>query len=447
MPNLVPYSNFHELNLDWMLEKMKELSDKVDAFIGSAVPSNDPPVMDGTASAGSSVNYARGDHVHPTDTSRASANDLTALDTTVYNNYVELNGSINTVDAKIAFSSAAPAMDGVANPGSSAYQARADHVHPTDTSRASKSEFDTLKATVDAWGGAANPYGSLPNMDGVASAGSIDAYSRGDHVHPSDTSKLDKAGGTITGDLDIEGQLLVESETQFTETAAVGWLRVCAVPDVAGTKVTLTVCKNGEDIPSETHSVDFTINRTAGKKFSNEQSVSDSVTYITAVRYSDAGYLDIRMDQAYASVLGVSISKYAPDADSLSAIEAIPIEYVDDAPAGETILATYNFMPNTTDEQAVTALGKTWTFLRNGPVCSILGASAIGQTLAVGSRNITTLPAGWRPKWAIQVPITDNPTIDNYISIQTNGAVKLIVNTAMDNGDACAVSGTWINYQ
>lgn len=443
----LPWSNFHELNLDWVLEKMKELSDKVDAFIGSAVPSNDPPVMDGTASAGSSVNYARGDHVHPTDTTRASQSYAQSIEDKVDDldhnceiNFREINDILN-------FSTASPLVDGVANPGTSQYPARADHVHPTDTSRASKSEFDTLKATVDAWGGAASPYGSLPNMDGAASAGSIDAYSRGDHVHPSDTSKLDVAGGTITGDLDIEGQLLVESETQFTETAAVGWLRVCAVPDVAGTKVSLTVCKNGEDIPSETHSVDFTINRTGGKKFSNEQSVSDSVTYITAVRYSDAGYLDIRMDQAYASVVGVSISKYAPDADSLSAIEAVPIEYVDDAPAGETILATYNFLPNTTDEQAVSALGKTWTFLRNGPVCAILGAAAIGQALAVGSRNITTLPAGWRPKWGIQVPITDNPTIDNYVSIQTNGAVKLIVNTAMSNGDACAVSGTWVNYQ
>ena len=34
------------------------------------------PEMDGTASAGSSTNWSRGDHVHPTDTSRASATDL-----------------------------------------------------------------------------------------------------------------------------------------------------------------------------------------------------------------------------------------------------------------------------------------------------------------------------------------------------------------------------------
>ena len=48
--------------------------------IGSAVPSSADPLMDGTASAGISDLYSRGDHVHPTDTSRASAQDLQTVD-------------------------------------------------------------------------------------------------------------------------------------------------------------------------------------------------------------------------------------------------------------------------------------------------------------------------------------------------------------------------------
>ena len=40
----------------------------VDVTVAS--PSSSDPVVDGTASAGSSTNYARADHVHPTDTSR-----------------------------------------------------------------------------------------------------------------------------------------------------------------------------------------------------------------------------------------------------------------------------------------------------------------------------------------------------------------------------------------
>ena len=45
------------------------------------VPSTATPAMDGTASAGESDEFARGDHVHPTDTSRQAA--LSVVDTTV----------------------------------------------------------------------------------------------------------------------------------------------------------------------------------------------------------------------------------------------------------------------------------------------------------------------------------------------------------------------------
>lgn len=39
-------------------------------------PASSAPAMDGTAAVGSSTDYARADHVHPTDTSRAAASDL-----------------------------------------------------------------------------------------------------------------------------------------------------------------------------------------------------------------------------------------------------------------------------------------------------------------------------------------------------------------------------------
>ena len=56
---------------------------------GGALTSPSPtvttPLMDGIADAGLEFTYARGDHVHPTDTSRASATDLSNLQTTVGN--------------------------------------------------------------------------------------------------------------------------------------------------------------------------------------------------------------------------------------------------------------------------------------------------------------------------------------------------------------------------
>ena len=58
-------------------------------------PASTPPKMDGTAAVGTSAKYAREDHVHPTDTSRAAANhthssnDITAL------NASKLTGTID----------------------------------------------------------------------------------------------------------------------------------------------------------------------------------------------------------------------------------------------------------------------------------------------------------------------------------------------------------------
>ena len=47
---------------------------------------------------------------------------------------------------------------------------------------------------------------STPLMDGTASVGTSSAYSRGDHVHPSDTSRVNKAGDTMTGNLHMGGK-------------------------------------------------------------------------------------------------------------------------------------------------------------------------------------------------------------------------------------------------
>jgi hypothetical protein len=98
------------------------------------------PAMNGTAAAGSSSSYARADHVHPTDTSRQAAING-APSTWPSFAVVATSGSYSDLSNKPAIpavpapSSANPAMDGVAAPGSSSSYARADHVHPTDTSR------------------------------------------------------------------------------------------------------------------------------------------------------------------------------------------------------------------------------------------------------------------------------------------------------------------------
>ena len=72
-----PWTNTHELNLDWLVRTVKwiekKMSNVVTSINGSTgdviipIPSafNETPAALGTASPGSSENYARGDHVHP----------------------------------------------------------------------------------------------------------------------------------------------------------------------------------------------------------------------------------------------------------------------------------------------------------------------------------------------------------------------------------------------
>jgi hypothetical protein len=49
------------------------------------------------------------------------------------------------------------------------------------------------------------PSNSNPLMDGAAAPGVSQLYSRGDHVHPSDTSRIARAGDTMSGFLNLSG--------------------------------------------------------------------------------------------------------------------------------------------------------------------------------------------------------------------------------------------------
>lgn len=66
--------------------------------LGSVSPSMSNPLMDGEASAGSSDLYARGDHVHPTDTSRASASALNNLSDTIISEYLKKTDAVGYND-------------------------------------------------------------------------------------------------------------------------------------------------------------------------------------------------------------------------------------------------------------------------------------------------------------------------------------------------------------
>lgn len=150
--------------------------------------STTPPLMDGTASAGSSTSYAAGDHVHPSDTTKvdkvegkglstndyttAEKNKLSGIDTGAEVNVIEsvkVNGTALTVTGKAV-----------------------DVTVPTKTSDLTNDSGYITEADVPEGASAST---ATPLMDGTAAVGTSTAFARGDHRHPSDTTKVDKVEG------------------------------------------------------------------------------------------------------------------------------------------------------------------------------------------------------------------------------------------------------------
>lgn len=165
-----------------------------DYALPSAIPSasSDTPIVDGTATPGSSSAYSRGDHVHPTDTSRQAK--ITANGILKGDGAGGITAATSGTDYALpsaipSASSSTPAMDGVGSAGSATAYARADHVHPTDTSRAAAADIGAASgiASLDANGRltAAQAIARIVTVTGAATLG---ASHVGAHVFVSSAS-------------------------------------------------------------------------------------------------------------------------------------------------------------------------------------------------------------------------------------------------------------------
>lgn len=173
--------------------------------IGQAASTN--PVMDGTVAVGTSLKYARADHVHASDTAKASLNGAT------FTGAVTVATPTASVQSVIFPSGAAdpstPTSGSVWNKSNSLYFyngtstrtfAFLDSPTFTGTPAAPTANADTnttqLATTAYVVGQASS---SNPVMDGSVAVGTSLKYARADHVHPSDTTKASLAGATYTG--------------------------------------------------------------------------------------------------------------------------------------------------------------------------------------------------------------------------------------------------------
>ena len=175
---------------------------QLDAVSG-AIPaaSADNPLMDGTANPGTATTWAKGDHVHPHDTTKLNkAGDTMSGDLAMGLNKITGLGNgtadgdaVNFKQLSAKLNKDGDTMSGNLAMGSNKITGLANGTATGDA--VNKGQLDAVEAAIPAAGSVA------PSMDGVGAAGVSAAYARADHVHPHDTTKLDKAGDTMGGDL------------------------------------------------------------------------------------------------------------------------------------------------------------------------------------------------------------------------------------------------------
>ena len=194
---------------------------------GSFAPSNATPLMDGTASAGTSAFGSRDDHRHPSDTSKAPASAATASGTSftptggvgatdVQAAIAELDAEKITLASLTATNTAFTPTGGVAATNVQAAIAELDSEKATlaspvftgdpraptpassdnDTSIATTAYVKTVIAQQPV---GMQPSNSSPVMNGVVAPGTGVEGSRHDHVHPVDTSRAPSSAATAAG--------------------------------------------------------------------------------------------------------------------------------------------------------------------------------------------------------------------------------------------------------
>lgn len=129
---------------------------------------------------------------------------------------------------------------------------------------------------------------TTPKMDGTAEIGSELAFARGDHRHPSDTSKVDKVDGKGLSTNDLTDTMKANYDTAYTHSQA------AHAPSDAEKNVIIGVQKNGTDLIV---SADRKVNIEVPTKTSD---ITNDSGYITASDVPDA----YTLPTASASVLG-----------------------------------------------------------------------------------------------------------------------------------------------
>ncbi len=142
---------------------------------------------------------------------------------------------------------------------------------------------------------------TTPKMDGTATTGTELAFARGDHVHPSDTSKVDKETGKGLSTNDLTNALKGNYDAAYTHSVAPH------APSNAEKNVIVGIQKNGTDI-----SVNATTRKANIIVPTKVSDLTNDTGFITASEVPETYVLPVATDDTLGGVMSggdVSVGK------------------------------------------------------------------------------------------------------------------------------------------
>lgn len=240
---------------------------------------------------------------------------IVSQDNTISSIQSELLGKANTNHGThVTFSTTAPLMDGTASVGSGSAVARSNHRHPTDTSRASKEEFDTHDSD------------TTKHITSTERTNWGDAYTHSQAAHaPSDAQPNQNAFSNIA----VHGYNPFAANTT-TDTLALVGNNLMITPDATNKKITFAVANGStstKGIVQLTNSTSSTSTTTAATPSSVKSAYDLANTAKT-----NAETAQTRADNAYTlaeSKLGGSALGDYYTKSEIDNMELITIEDID----------------------------------------------------------------------------------------------------------------------
>lgn len=339
--------------------------------------------MNGTQAAGTSNLYARADHVHPTDTSRAPLASPTFTGTpaaptaAVDTNTTQL---ATTAFVLAQAASATPAALGVAAVGTSTRYARADHVHAMPVlSALGTPTADVAMGTFKITG-----LGDPVSAQDAATKNYVDSVAQGLDAKAS-VKAATTANITLSGTQTIDGVAVVASDRVLVKnqsTTSANGVYVVA----AGAWTRATDMDTWAEVPNAFVFVEQgTANADTGWVCTADQGGTLNTTAITWVQFSAAGsYTAGNGLQLSSSVFSVLANGTTIDV-SASGIK------VSDTYPGNTSLVTLGTV--TTGTWNATAIGAAYggtgqTTYAVGDILYASGATALSKLAAVATGNV-----------------------------------------------------------